>query len=99
MGLRNRVVVQHWHLVDLGSGFSQQLPLLDGAAQDAARTFFIFVFFFWLLASKFSDAEDELQAAELDVAAVVEERCALPACTTAPYQTGAARLAATRVEV
>lgn len=98
MGLRNRVVVQHWHLVDLGSGFSQRLPLLDGAAHNATHIFII-IFFFRLLASKFSDAEDKLQAAELDVAAVVEERCALPARTTAPYQTGATRLAAARAEV
>lgn len=95
-GLRNGVVVQHWHLVDLGSGFSQRLPLLDWAAHDATRSSF---FFFRLLASEFGDAEDELQAAELDVAAMVEERCAFPARTTAPYQTGAARLAAARPEV
>lgn len=89
-------MVQHWHLVDLGSGFSQGLPLLDGAAHDAARSI---IFFFRLLASEFSDAEYELQAAELDMAAVVEERCAFPACTAAPYEAGAACLAATRPEV
>lgn len=74
-------MVQHWHLVDLGSGFTQRLRLLDGAAHDAARSFF----FFQLFAGEFSDAEDKLQAAELDVAAVMEERCALPTRTAAPY--------------
>lgn len=87
-------MVQHWHLVDLGSGFSQRLPLLDGAAHDAACSFF-----FRLLVCEFGDAEYELQAAKLDVAAVVKERCTFPARTTSPYQTGAARLAAAWAEV
>lgn len=82
--------------MDLGSGFSLRLPLLDGAARNGARATF---FLFRLLACEFGDAEDELQAAKLDVAAVVEERCAFPARTAAPYQTGAARLAAARPEV
>lgn len=98
-GLRNRfVVVQHWHLVDLGSGFTQRLALLDGAAHDATRSFYFFLFF-RLLARKLCDAEDELQAAQLDVAAVMEKCRALPACTAAPYETGAAGLATALSEV
>lgn len=49
---------------------------------------------FGLLTGKLGDAEDELEAAQFDVAAVVEERRALPACPTAPNQAGTARLTA-----
>lgn len=46
------------------------------------------------LVGKLGDAEDELEAAQLDVAAVVEQGRALPARPAAPDQPGAARLAA-----
>lgn len=51
---------------------------------------------FGLLTGELCDAEDELEAAQFDVAAVVEQRRALPACTAAPDQAGAARLARAR---
>lgn len=41
---------------------------------------------FGLFGRKLSDAEDELQAAQLDVAAMVQQGCALPASPTAPDQ-------------
>lgn len=47
-----------------------------------------------LLAGELGHAEDELEAAQLDVAAVVEEGRALPARPAAADQAGAARLAA-----
>lgn len=49
---------------------------------------------FGLLTGKLSDAEDKLEAAQFDVAAVVEQGRALPACPTASDQAGAARLTA-----
>lgn len=51
---------------------------------------------FGLLTGELGDAEDELEAAQLDVAAVVEQRRALPARPAAPDQAGAARLARAR---
>lgn len=51
------------------------------------------VFLFGLLAGELCDAEDKLQAAQFEVAAVVEERRALPAGPAAPNQAGAACLA------
>lgn len=52
--------------------------------------------FFGLLVSELGDAEDELQAAQLDVAAVVEQGGALPARPATPDQAGAAGFAAAR---
>lgn len=52
--------------------------------------------FFGLLTGKFSDAEDKLEAAQFDVAAVVEQGSALPARPAASDQAGAARLTAAR---
>lgn len=49
--------------------------------------------FFGLLAGELGDAEDELEAAQFDVAAVVQQGGALPARPAAPDQAGAARLA------
>lgn len=52
--------------------------------------------FFGLLTGELCDAEDKLEAAQFDVAAVVEQGRALPACPAASDQAGAARLAAAR---
>lgn len=54
------------------------------------------LFLFGLLTGKLGDAEDELETAQFDVAAVVEEGRALPARPAASDQAGAARLAAAR---
>lgn len=43
------------------------------------------LFFFGLLACKLCDAEDKLQAAQFDVASVVEQGGSLPSCPTASY--------------
>lgn len=51
---------------------------------------------FGLLTGELGDAEDELEAAQLDVAAVVEQRRAFPSSPAASDQAGAARLAAAR---
>lgn len=51
---------------------------------------------FGLLAGELCDAEEELEAAQLDVAAVVQQRRALPPRPAASYQAGAACLAAAR---
>lgn len=51
---------------------------------------------FGLLSGELGDAEDELEAAQLDVAAVVEQRCALSARPAASDHAGAASLAAAR---
>lgn len=45
------------------------------------------------LAGELGDAEDELEATQFDVAAVVKQGRALPARPAAPDQSGAARLA------
>lgn len=52
--------------------------------------------FFGLLTGKFGDAEDKLEAAQFDVAAMVEQGGAFPACPAAADQAGAARLTAAR---
>lgn len=52
--------------------------------------------FFGLLTGKLCDAEDKLEAAQFDVAAMVEEGSALPACSAASDQAGAACLTAAR---
>ena len=52
--------------------------------------------FFGLLTGKLCDAEDKLEAAQFDVAAMMEQGSALPARPAASYQTGAACLTAAR---
>ncbi len=52
--------------------------------------------FFRLFTGELGDAEDKLEAAQFDVAAMVEQGGALPARSTASNQTGAARLTAAR---
>lgn len=52
--------------------------------------------FFGLLTGKLSNAEDKLEASQFDVAAMVEQGCALPACSATSNQAGAARLTAAR---
>lgn len=64
-----------------------------GAASGGGRAALLL---FGLLAAELGDAEDELEAAELDVAAVVEQRRALPACPAASDEARAARFAAAR---
>lgn len=49
--------------------------------------------FFGLLAGELNNAEDKLHAAQFDVAAVVEQCCALPAGSAATDQAGTAGLA------
>lgn len=48
--------------------------------------------FFGLLTGELNNAEDKLHAAQFDVAAVVEQRCALPAGPAATNQAGTAGL-------
>lgn len=51
---------------------------------------------FGLLTGKLADAEDKLETAQFDVAAMMKEGRALPARPRAPDQSGAARLTAAR---
>lgn len=96
IGLGDRVRVQHWHLVELGGGrvlvrgFCSLLALGGGSGGGVWGSQ---GFIFGLLAGKLCNTEDKLHAAQLDEAAVVEQGSALPACPTAPDQTGAAGLA------
>lgn len=80
--LGNGVGAQHRALVGLERELLGQNPVLQQAGVA-----------FGLSGRKLSDAEDELQAAQLDVAAVVQQGCALPACPTAPDQARAAGFA------
>ena len=95
IGLGDRVRVQHWHLVELGGGrvlvrgFCSLLALGGGSG----GSWVVKGFLFGLLAGKLCNTEDKLHAAQLDEAAVMEQGSALPACSTAPDQTGAAGLA------
>lgn len=88
--LGDKVRLYHWHLVELGGvlvrGFCSFLALGGGVWGSQG-------FLFGLLAGKLCNTEDKLHAAQLDEAAVVEQGSALPACPTAPNQTGAAGLA------
>lgn len=82
-------MVQRWYLVDL-SEFVKRRPLLFCAC---AVNHLVFGWH----AGELCDAEDEVKAAQLDVAAVVENGGALPSCPAAPDQTGAAGFTTTRV--
>lgn len=97
--LGHRVWAQHGHLVWLGRlGVRQLFRHLDGAGQvllhlhhHLLRLHHHHLFLLLgLLGGELGNAEDELQAAQLDAATVVQERRALPARPAAPDQAGAA---------
>ena len=80
--LGNGVGAQHGALVGLERELLGQDPILQQAG-----------IAFGLFGRKLSDAEDKLQAPQLDVAAVVQQGRALPAGPTAPNQARAAGFA------
>ena len=65
------VMVRHW----LYSGRNDVGRVADAAEVASA----------WLLGCMVHNTEDKLQAAHLDVGAMMKECCALPACTSATY--------------
>lgn len=73
-----------------GAGGGADHAAAVGAAQSGRGLFF------GLLAGELGDAEDELEAAQFDVAAVVEQSGALPARPATADQAGAARLTSAR---
>lgn len=75
-----------------GAGGGAGGAAADGAAQRGGGR----LLFFGLLTGELGDAEDKLEAAQFDVAAVVEQSGALPARPAAADQAGAARLTAAR---
>lgn len=94
-GLGNGVGKQHGHLVELRDSRLQvhhrPLQTRSGTAAEGGRCALVLA---GRLAGELGDAEEELLAAQLDAAAVVEQGRALPACPTAPDQAGAAGPAA-----
>lgn len=99
--LGHRVRAQHGHLVWLDLGVRQLFRLLDGTGHVLFHLHHHLLrlhhhhllLLLGLLGDKFGNAEDELQAAQLDAATMVQERRALPAGPAAPDQAGAAGLA------
>lgn len=71
-----------------GAGSGASRAAADGAAQSGCGH----LLFFGLLTGELGNAEDKLEAAQFDVAAVVEQSGALPARPAAADQAGAARL-------
>lgn len=75
-----------------GAGGGADHAAAVGAAQSGRGR----LLFFGLLTGKLGDAEDELEAAQFDVAAVVEQSGALPARPATADQAGSACLTAAR---
>lgn len=72
-----------------GAGSGASRAAANGAAQSGCGH----LLFFGLLTGELGNAEHKLEAAQFDVAAVVEQRGALPARPAATDQAGATRLA------
>ncbi len=75
-----------------GSGAGRTAAAAGGASATGSRCGDLLLF--GLLTGELGDAEDKLDAAQFDVAAMVEQSRALPACPAASNQAGAARLTA-----
>lgn len=70
-----------------GAGSGASRAATDGAAQSGCSH----LLFFGLLTGELGNAEDKLEAAQFDVAAVVEQSSALPTRPAAADQAGATR--------